>query len=320
MPPKTKEKEKVSERKENPAIELKNLTKRFGETIAVDSVNFNIQEGEFFGLLGPNGAGKTTLTKMLVGLASPSDGTAFVFGKDVREHFAEVNARIGLAPTEGNFDREFEVWDNLVFHAGYFGVPRGEREKRVEEFLRMFDLWDKRDSKTYSLSSGMRKKLLFARAMIADPDILILDEPTAGLDVDGKQQIHDYMQKINREGLTIILTTHQMSEAEKHCERVAIMNEGNIVALGAPDKLLEKSRRDIVKISLENKIDKIPDLFEGEKYQAEITDNNRELQISVPEGEKAAADILPKLVQEGIKLESVSIETSTLEDVFKRVT
>lgn len=306
--------------KEVPAIRLENLTKRFGENLAVDSVSFNIEKGEFFGLLGPNGAGKTTLTKMLVGLATPSEGTAFVFGKDVREHYAEANARIGLAPTEGNFDREFNVLKNLKFHAGYFGVPRGEREKRAEEFLKMFDLWDKRNDKTHSLSSGMRKKLLFARAMITDPDILILDEPTAGLDVEGKQQVHEYMQKINREGLTIILTTHQMDEAEEHCEKVGIMDEGNVVALGAPSKLIERNRKDTVQIKLKNEIDKIPDSVEGRYFQVKLQEKGWEIEILSPDGEKVAAEVPKQLIREGIEPESISIESSTLEDVFRRVT
>lgn len=307
-------------RGEVPAIRLENLSKRFGETTAVDSVSLDIEKGEFFGLLGPNGAGKTTLTKMLVGLASPSEGTAFVFGKDVRQHSSDVNARIGLAPTEGNFDREFNVLENLRFHAGYFGVPRGEGERRAEEFLRMFDLWGKRNSKTYSLSSGMRRKLLFARAMIANPDILILDEPTAGLDVDGKQQIHGYVRRVNREGLTIILTTHQMDEAEEYCERVAIMNEGSVTALGAPSELMGERRKDTVRIKLKDKIDRIPDLVGRESLQARLRENGHELEVFAPEGEEVAVEILKRLFQKGVNLQSVSIKNSTLEDVFRRVT
>lgn len=304
----------------NNAVELDSLTKYFGNTTAVNSANFNIYSGECFGLLGPNGAGKSTLINMLVGLASPSDGSAKVLSKDIVREYTKVHAHIGFAPTEGNFDLEFNVLENLYFHAGYFGVPRKNRESKAEKYLRMFDLWGKRKVKTFSLSSGMRKKLLLARAMISDPDILILDEPTAGLDVETRKYVHRYIRELNLEGLTIVLTTHQIGEAEELCERVAIMDEGSIVAMGSPDELMKKGKSDLVKIRLSGKLEALPRPLSLNDYQVEFREADNELRVMASNGGRAAADTLEELFKEDISVESVDIERASLEDVFTRLT
>ncbi|KXA91592.1 hypothetical protein AKJ63_01220 [candidate division MSBL1 archaeon SCGC-AAA259D18] len=302
------------------AIELINLSKHFEDTIAVREVNFNVSQGEFFGLLGPNGAGKTTLINMLVGLATPTSGTANVSGKDIVKNYREVHSQIGLAPGEENFDREFDVFDNLVHHAGYFGIPEEGAKRKAEKYLKMFDLWEKKDVKPFQLSQGMSKKLLLARAMMTDPSILVLDEPTAGLDVTAKRETRNHIGTLNREGLTVILTTHQLEEAEELCERVAIIDEGEILAIGSPKELVEEGKSDTVKIKLERKIDSLPDVITRSEYQTSLGNGGRELRVIAPDGGRAAVDMIHMLHENGVKAKSVDIEKADLKDVFTRLT
>ncbi|MFW6006140.1 MAG: ABC transporter ATP-binding protein, partial [Candidatus Bipolaricaulota bacterium] len=260
------------------------LSKRFGNTLAVDGVDFSIEKGEFFGLLGPNGAGKTTLIKTLIGLATPTEGSAAVFGYDVTDEYQKAHGFVGFAPAEANLDREFTIFENLKFHAGYNAVPARERAPRAEKQLRSFDLWDKRHDKPYELSTGMRKKLLFARAMISEPEIVILDEPTAGLDIETKENIQKSIKKITKRGVTILFTTHQIDEAESLCDRVAIMRKGRVVEIGYPDELLEKGQGDLVRIELEEEIEDLPEKLTGNGYRFELVRGNRELRVVVSDG------------------------------------
>jgi len=298
-------------------IKLDDLTKRFGDLTAVDSANFNIFENEFFGLLGPNGAGKTTLINMLIGLATPSSGTAYVYGKDIRNEYRKAHSHLGFAPSEENFDREYSTYENLEYHAGYFGVPKEERKIRAEKYLKMFDLWNKRNDKTYKLSTGMKTKLLFARALISDPDILILDEPTSGLDVETRKNVHQYLIDLDR---TILLTTHQIKEAEKLCDRVAIMNGGKILATEPPAKLKEKGGTDVVEIQLNERLDEIPEALSKENFQTYLEDGGSKIKTIAHDGNKVAANISKKLFRDGLIIESIEIEKSSLEDIFLRLT
>ena len=310
--------EKVDEH--SPAIKFDNLTKCFGDLVVVNNINFGIHKGELFGLLGPNGAGKSTLINMVVGLATPTKGTAWVFGKNIVDEYRMVHAYIGHVPEDENFDRHFNVRENLVYHAGYFGVPKKKREEKAEELLRMFDLWNKRKARPHRFSSGMRKKLLIARALIQDPDILILDEPTSALDVETRKYIHKYIRDINRKGLTVLLTTHYIEEAEEFCERVAIMDNGNIVALDSPKKLMREGKSDIVEIQFEEKIGDLPKIITRNGYQSRLLDEGKKLQVVVPDGGEAAVDILEKLFQANMRAKSVDVKKASLEDVFIRLT
>lgn len=302
------------------AVRVYEISKDFGETLAVDDADFSIYSGEFFGLLGPNGAGKTTLIKMLIGLANPTKGTAEVFGHDIKQSYREAHGSVGFAPAEANLDREFNIYDNLIFHAGYNGVPSKERAERAEKQLKTFDLWDKREDKPYELSTGMRKKLLFARAMISEPRLVILDEPTAGLDLETKENIQKYISKITDQGVTILFTTHQIDEAERLCDRVAIMKEGRIVEIGKPEKLLEKGQGDLVLIKLEEKIAGLPEDLSTNGYRAELSGDGTEVRAVVADGPKSAAGIMEILHKEGIDTKSVQVEKSTLEDLFRELT
>ena len=301
-------------------VRLSNISKKFGDTLAVDSANFSINRGEFFGLLGPNGAGKTTLIKMLIGLANPTKGTAEVFGYDINEDYRQVHSYIGFAPAEANLDREFNIFDNLRFHAGYNGISPKDQSERAERQLKKFDLWDKREDKPYELSTGMRKKLLFARAMIIDPEIVILDEPTAGLDLETKEAVQTNIKKITQEGVTIIFTTHQIDEAERLCDRVAIMNEGRVIEIGPPAKLLENGQGDMVRIKLAEKTESLPEELDLNGYRAKLERESGEVITTVADGARAAADIMGILHGEGIATREVHIEKASLEDLFLQLT
>jgi ABC-2 type transport system ATP-binding protein len=203
-------------------------------------VSLEIQEGEFFGLLGPNGAGKSTLIHCATGLASPTSGSIHVFGHDAFGDYEQARLAIGLAPQELNLDWFLTCEESLDYHAGYFGMPKKERRERTAELLETFSLYEKRKDRTRTLSGGMKRRLTLARALMHRPRLLILDEPTAGVDVELRLELWHYVQQINQEGTTILLTTHYLEEAEQLCDRVAFINGGEIVAQGTNAELSEQ--------------------------------------------------------------------------------
>jgi ABC-2 type transport system ATP-binding protein len=249
------------------AIEVKNLTKKYPNTTALDDISFSIKKGEFFGLLGPNGAGKTTTINILTGLCNKTSGTVTLFGKDVVQEYREARALIGLVPQEFNFDKFEKVYNILFFNAGYFGIPEKKRPKRIETVLKELGLWEKRFSKAMELSGGMKRKLMIARALIHQPRILILDEPTAGVDVETRKSMWKYISKLQNKGITILLTTHYIEEAEELCERIAIINNGEIIKLDSKKNLLNLLGQEKIVIHLKEPPQKIPPSLE--KYHAD---------------------------------------------------
>jgi ABC-2 type transport system ATP-binding protein len=220
------------------ALHIENLVKRYPTGVeALRGVSLEIAEGELFALLGPNGAGKSTLIHCTAGLAQPSSGVIQVFGHDATGNYGEARQAVGLAPQEPNLDWFLTVAETLDYHAGYFGMPKRERAARTEELLETFSLTEKRDERTRTLSGGMKRRLILARAMMHRPRLLILDEPTAGVDVELRLELWHYVQRINQEGTTILLTTHYLEEAEQLCDRIAFINEGQIVGEGTSDQL-----------------------------------------------------------------------------------
>jgi ABC-2 type transport system ATP-binding protein len=221
-----------------PALDIDDLVKRYPTgTEALRSVSLEIEAGEFFGLLGPNGAGKSTLIHCATGLAQVTGGAIRVFGHDAIDDYEQARLAVGLAAQELNLDWFLTVAETLDYHAGYFGMPRRERKERAAELLDAFSLSDKRDERTRTLSGGMKRRLVLARALMHRPRLLILDEPTAGVDVELRLELWQYVQRINGEGTTILLTTHYLEEAEQLCDRIAFINEGQIVATGTTDEL-----------------------------------------------------------------------------------
>ncbi|HZI91010.1 MAG TPA: ABC transporter ATP-binding protein [Thermoleophilaceae bacterium] len=220
------------------ALEIADLVKRYPNgTEALRGVSLNIETGEFFGLLGPNGAGKSTLIHCSTGLAQPTAGAIRIFGHDAIDHYEEARLAVGLAPQDLNLDWFLTAEETLDYHGGYFGMPKRERRERTKELLETFSLTEKRDDRTRTLSGGMKRRLILARALMHRPRLLILDEPTAGVDVELRLELWRYVQRINEEGTTILLTTHYLEEAERLCDRIAFIHDGQIVAQGTSQEL-----------------------------------------------------------------------------------
>jgi ABC-2 type transport system ATP-binding protein len=221
-----------------PALDITDLAKRYPTgTEALKGVSLEIGAGEFFGLLGPNGAGKSTLIHCTTGLAQPTSGSIRVFGDDAVDHYEAARGHVGLAPQDLNLDWFLTLEETLDYHGGYFGMPRKERKERAAELLDAFSLTAKRNDRTRTLSGGMKRRLILARALMHRPKLLILDEPTAGVDVELRLELWHYVQRINAEGTTILLTTHYLEEAEQLCDRIAFINDGQIVAQGTSTDL-----------------------------------------------------------------------------------
>jgi len=222
---------------------FENVTKKYGSLTAVENLILTIKRGEFFGLLGPNGAGKTTTIRMLSTLTVPSSGTILLDGKKIGRNRTEVKAKIGVVSQHQNLEYEMTAWENLELHGGLYGMKRDLRHKRIKELLEFINLEDRAGDVVNKLSGGMKRKLMIARALMHEPDILLLDEPTAGVDAAVRRKIWDVLKGLNKDGLTILLTTHYIEEAEVLCSRVGLMDGGKLIELDAPQNLIEKSGR-----------------------------------------------------------------------------
>jgi len=223
-----------------PVVVARDLVKRFEDLTAVDHISFEIEQGEIFGFLGPNGAGKSTAIRMIQCVSPVTSGTLTVLGMDVREHSREIKARLGVAPQDNNLDPDYNVLQNLTSYARYFGMPKAEATKKADELLEFMQLTEKRKTMIEKLSGGMKRRLIVARALVNDPDLLILDEPTTGLDPQARHLIWEKVRELKRDGKTIILTTHYMDEAQQLCDRLVIMEAGKFLVEGKPQKLIDE--------------------------------------------------------------------------------
>ncbi len=237
-------------------IEALKVVKRFGDLTAVDGVSFTVERGEFFGLLGPNGAGKTSVIGIIYGFSPVSDGEMNVFGLNVRTNWREIRYRLGVCQQENTLDPDLTVEQNLLLYARYFDMERKRARNRAEELLHFFALAHKRNSKVMELSGGMARRLQLARSLISEPELLILDEPTTGLDPQSRRQVWDRLFKLKKRGLTMLLTTHYMDEAESLCDRLMIMDHGKIIAEGRPGDLIFEHAAESV-IEIENPINEL---------------------------------------------------------------
>lgn len=222
---------------ENVVIQISNLTKFYGEILAVNHINLEINKNEIFGFLGPNGAGKTTTVRMLTGLSKPTIGEAFILGFDIGSRMVEIKRHIGVVPEISNLYDELSAIDNLIFMAQLYGVSKRERKKKAEELLKVFNLFERRDSLFRTFSRGMKRALTIAAALIHNPKVLFLDEPTAGLDVIAARSLRRLISTLHQQGITIFLTTHYLDEADLLCNRVAILVKGQIMTIDTPDNL-----------------------------------------------------------------------------------
>ncbi len=294
-----------------PVIEAKGLTKRFGDVIAVRGIDFTVREGEVFGFLGPNGAGKTSTLRMIQCVSPKTAGILRVFGLETDGNEREIKARMGVVPQESNLDPDFSVYENLIQYASYFDIPQGEARRRAELLLSFVQLQEKRKSRIDQLSGGMRRRLVLARALVNDPALLMLDEPTTGLDPQARHLIWERLRELVREGRTIVLTTHYMEEAARLCDRLVIMDYGSILVEGSPDALVKQYAGSHV-VEAENtpgviaclEANDIPFEIAGGRIQM-LTENVREV----------TALLLQECADTG-----VTSRPSTLEDVFLRLT
>jgi ABC-2 type transport system ATP-binding protein len=296
-------------------IEVDNLSKSFGQIVAVDKVAFQVSEGEIFGFLGPNGAGKTTTINMLCTLQTPTSGSATLCGHDVVGQRSQVRRCIGLVFQEPTLDEYLTAEQNLRFHAYAYKVPRELREKRINELLELVELSERRKSKVRTFSGGMKRRLEIARGLLHSPRVLFLDEPTLGLDPQTRRHIWDYILSLRkRNNLTIFLTTHYMDEAEV-CDRITIIDDGRIIALDTPDKLKDALGGDLVTLKAQDNDAASAEL--KEKYNLSLDIENGHITFSVPRGEK----FLPKLMGTfKSPILSISVRRPTLDDVFLKLT
>ena len=226
------------------ALDIKHLTKTYGgRAVAVDNISLSVKKGEFFGFLGPNGAGKTTTIKCITGIATFNEGEIKLFDTDVVKNYREARTKIGLSPQEFNMDFFGKVWKILDFVAGYYGIPKKERAERIEVLLKQFELVEHKDKEFRALSGGLKRRVALARAMVHDPDILILDEPTSGVDVELRRDIWKHLKFLNESGKTIFLTSHYLEEVEMLCDRIAIINNGVIVSDKPKNEYIQNGKK-----------------------------------------------------------------------------
>jgi lipooligosaccharide transport system ATP-binding protein len=302
----------VSER--SPLIEARGLTKKFGDFTAVDGIDFEVRRAETFGFLGPNGAGKTSTMRMIGAVSPVTAGTLRVLGLDPAEDGPTIKERMGVVPQQDTLDFELTVYENLLVYGRYFGIQKDVIRKRADELLDFVQLAERRDSRVEPLSGGMKRRLTIARALINEPQLLLLDEPTTGLDPQARHVLWDRLYRLKQQGVTQVLTTHYMDEAEQLCDRLVVMDQAKIVAEGSPRELIaEYVQREVVELrfkdefSVDGKLDGIGDRVEV------LADR---VLIGTDDGD-AAAHAIHEL---GIPIESVLVRRSTLEDVFLTLT
>lgn len=301
------------------AIKTVDLTKSFGEFMAVDHVNFEVDRGEVFGFLGPNGAGKTTTIRMLVGLTTPSEGTATVAGYDIREEIVEVKRRVGVVPETSNLYDEPTVWDNLLFASRLYHVPRRDRPDRIKGLLENFHLWERRDTKFGGLSKGLKRRLVIAAALVHRPKIIFMDEPTVGLDVVSALSLRKFIEELRLEDTTVFLTTHYIEEADQLSDRIAIIVEGKIVTVDTPENIKGAVRGTPV---IEALLSSEPDSsMIGElRDLGEVERKGRRIKIVSENVMKSLESLVRLASQRRIRIEDVNTIRPSLEDAFVRLT
>lgn len=307
------------------AIEIEGLGKTYAaagkqaEKKALDSVDLTIPRGSLFGLLGPNGAGKSTMINIMAGLVTKTAGTVRIWGRDIDEQPRNAKAAIGIVPQELNIDPFFTPEEALNIQAGMYGVRKSER--RTEEILKAVGLWDKRDAYARTLSGGMRRRMLIGKAMVHNPPILVLDEPTAGVDIELRQQLWDNVVELNNRGTTVLLTTHYLEEAEELCDRIAIINHGQVVAHDEKKRLLGRLDAKTVRVSVEQSVDTIPEVLKPLDPQISTDlDGLTWLTISYRPSTMHAGDIITAVQAAGLRIVDLSTEETDLEDIFLQLT
>ena len=299
-----------------PLVVARQLTKRFGDFTAVDGIDFEVAAGEAFGFLGPNGAGKSSTMRMIAAVSPISGGSLRVLGLDPADDGPAIRARLGVVPQEDNLDLELTVYENLLIYGRYFGLDRAEIKERADELLDFVQLTDRRDDEVDPLSGGLKRRLTIARSLVSRPDLLLLDEPTTGLDPQARHVLWDRLYRLKQSGVTLIITTHYMDEAEQLCDRLVVMDKGRFAAEGTPRQLIESySTREVVEVrfAIGEQDDALPQL-DGLAERIEVLPDR--VLLYVDDGDKTA-DVI---AERGLVPANVVVRRSTLEDVFLRLT
>jgi lipooligosaccharide transport system ATP-binding protein len=297
-------------------ISARGLRKTFGDFTAVDGIDFDVMRGEAFGILGPNGAGKSTTMRMIASTSLRSGGELLILGKDPNNFGPEIRAHLGVVPQQDNLDRELKVWENLYIYGRYFGLGRKYMKSKIEELIDFAQLEEKRNSKTEELSGGMKRRLTIARALVNDPDILMLDEPTTGLDPQARHVLWDRLFRLKEQGVTLVITTHYMDEAEQLCDRLVVMDKGKIMAEGSPADLIKKySSKEVLEVRFgSSQNSAAAKKISGLGDRSEILPDR--ILIYAENGEA----VLEQVVKLGLSPLTSLVRRSSLEDVFLRLT
>ena len=298
-----------------PALKIQNLTKTYDNGVrALKGIDFVVEEGDFYALLGPNGAGKTTAIGIISSLVNKTSGEVEVFGHNIDRDLEAAKACIGLVPQEVNLNLFDSVLNTVVNSAGYYGIERGVALQRAEKYLRELKLWDRREDNARSLSGGMKRRLMIARALVHEPRLLILDEPTAGVDIEIRRSMWEFLKKTNASGTTIILTTHYLEEAESLCRHVAIIDEGRIVEDAPMNEILRKLKGEVFVLSPADALTTAPQL---DGFATFLRDDG-ELEVKVDEGQ-SLNDLFSALAGAGIRVSSLRNKANRLEELFMRL-
>jgi ABC-2 type transport system ATP-binding protein len=301
-------------------VKAQGLTKKYGKVLGVDNLDLEVFEGEIFGLLGPNGAGKTSTIRMLTGQTAPSSGSATVANYDIIRESTKAKQQIGVIPDISNVYDEMSAWQNLIFAAQLYSVPKTEQEKRAKELLELFGLYERRKDSVASLSRGMKRRLTIATALIHKPKLLFLDEPTTGLDVQSLRMIRTLIKKLNDDGVTVFLTTHYIEEADQLCQRIAIINKGKIVTVDNPEKLKASvEKRQIIEVSFN-----MSHNLEGKLKELSCVTNvsilGDKCMLEVDEASEAVPSLVDFARKNNLKIVSISTLKPSLEDAFVHLT
>ena len=302
--------------KNNLAIKIINLFKSYENVKAVNGIDLEIKKGEFYGLLGPNGAGKSTTINSITSLVKPSNGSIEIFGKNIEEDFRFARSKVGIAHQEVSQDWFFPIEQLLYFQAGFYGILRNDSKERIEYLLNKLGLFKHKSKKMRELSGGMKRRLQIAKALVHDPDIIILDEPTAGVDVELRHDLWSYLQELHSEGKTILLTTHYIDEAELLCEKVGIIDKGKLIVEDSVDNLKKMVKNSSIEIQLKDALERKPQFLND--YEHNIDD--KKIHIITDKPNMELPSIILKFSEKAIKIEDIHIPQTSLEDVFLDLT
>jgi ABC-2 type transport system ATP-binding protein len=303
------------------AIEASELTKRYGEILAVDNINFQVKRGEIIGFLGPNGAGKTTTIRMLTSMTRPTSGTAKIANRNCVTESLAVKQRIGVVSELSNLYNEMSAWDNLMFIGELYGVDKNTRTERAKQLLELFQLYDRRNAHMIEYSKGMKRRVRIATALIHRPEILFLDEPTSGLDVESSRLIRSLVRSLNKEGMTVFLTTHYIDEADQLCDRVAIIKQGKIIAEDSPERLKSSLQEDyVIEVAFDRIDSEVETLLQTDPDVKEVERRGDKYHVHTTTPDSIIKKLVQYATSNSLRIISMDTKQPSLEDVFVKYT